>query len=391
MFVIHLGSSGFPQGNAQIQRIRLTFKGLKLAGCNPLILNKHSIRKIGNTKRISRYQGIPFILLSALTSRPDNFISRNLNKFSGFLAELIFLIKKRKNIHTAIFYDSSFSQLLYYRVLSRLLGFKLIIHYVEFRSSIRRGRNLFTHLNDLAFDNYCYFLCDGIIVISEFLKKHTISKNKLLPIIKIPAICDFDEFDTEHKVKAENYIMYCGTIIYIEVIEFVLDLFIRLKESEMYGGRLLFVIGGDVKDVDFIKLESRINNSHYKDSILLQKNIPYQELILLYKKSELLIVPLRNTKQDIAGFHHKIGEYTASRRPIISTNIGELQYYFKTGFSAILAEEYSIESYMKKLSEILHSKETLAQIGEEGFKVGQKKLNYKNYAHELNQFINGIK
>jgi glycosyltransferase involved in cell wall biosynthesis len=387
MFVIHLGSSGFPDGNAQIQRIRLTFKGLKLAGCIPLILNKHSIRKTGNTRRLTRYQGIPYIFLSAFVSRPDNFIWRNLNKFTGYFGELVLLIKKRKSIHTAIFYDSSFAQLLYYRILSKLLGFKLIIQYVEYRSSIRHGRNLLTHLNDLAFDNYCFFLCDGIIVISEFLRNRTISKNIFLPIIKIPAICDFDEFDTELKVKAENYLMYCGTIIYIEVIEFVLDLFIRLKKSEMYGGRLLFVVGGDAKDVDYKRLENKINNSHYKESILLQKNIPYQELIALYKKSELLIVPLRNTQQDIARFQHKIGEYTATRRPIISTNIGELKYYFKTGFSAILAEEYSIESYMNKLNGMLSSKATLAQIGEEGFKVGQEKLNYKTYAFELKQFI----
>ena len=48
MFVIHLGVSGFPRGNAQIQRIRLTFKSLKLSGCNPLIINKHALHQNNN-------------------------------------------------------------------------------------------------------------------------------------------------------------------------------------------------------------------------------------------------------------------------------------------------------------------------------------------------------
>jgi glycosyltransferase involved in cell wall biosynthesis len=390
MFVIHLGASGFPKGNAQVQRIRLTFKGLKLAGFYPLILNKHSIHKTENSNRLSRYQGIPILFLSTLLSRPDNLISRNLNKVSGFFAELIFLIKKRKKIHTAIYYDASFSQLVYYRALSKLLGFRLIIQYVEFRSSIRQGRNLPTHINDLAFDNYCFFFCDGIIVISEFLKNHTLSKNKSLPILKIPAICDFEDFDTEHKVKDDNYLMYCGTIIYVEVIEFVLELYNRLQETQIYTGKLLFVIGGDVTDLAFKRLENKINASPYRDSIFLHKNIPYHDLIAIYKKAELLIVPLRNTFQDIAGFHHKIGEYTATRRPIISTNIGEIQYYFKSGVSAILAEEYSIESYIKEMNTKLFFKENLVHIGEGGYKVGQDKLNYKTYSDALFQFLKSL-
>lgn len=390
MFVIHLGASGFPKGNAQIQRIRLTFKGLKLAGCNPLIINKHSIHKTDNTVRLARYQGIPFVFLSALLSRPDNFFSRNLNKFSGFLGELIFLVKKRKKIHTAIYYDASFSNLLYYRVLSKLLGFKLIIQYVEFRSSIRYERNLLTHLGDLAFDNYCFFFCDGIIVISEFLKNHALSKKKQIPLIKIPAICDFDEFDTEQRVKDENYLMYCGTIIYVEVIEFVFNLYTRLRESGIYTGKLLFVIGGDANDSAFLRLENIISDSPYRDSVILHKNIPHHELITIYKKAQLLIVPLRNTFQDIAGFHHKIGEYTATRRPIISTNIGEIKYYFQSGVSALLADEYSIESYIKALNTKLELNENLVRIGEEGYNVGQDRLNYKTYADALFQFINKL-
>lgn len=387
MFIIHLGSSGFPSGNAQIQRIRLTFKGLQFAGCNPLIINKHSIHKIENSKKINRYQGIPYIYLSPLISRPDTFLSRNLNKMMGYWNELIFLVKKRNKIDTAIFYDSSFVQLFYYRILSKVLNFKLIIQYVEFRSSIYHRRNFSLRLNDLAFDNYCFKVCDGIIVISEFLRNRAISKNKLLPIIKIPAICDFDEFDCENQVEAENYMMYCGTIVYIEVIEFVINLFVRLQEKNVYNGKLLLVIGGELYDNDFKKLEGKINTCSAKDLITVKKNVPYHNLIQLYKTAELLIVPMRNTFQDIAGFHHKVGEYSATRRPIISTNYGELRYYFKNGFSAILADEYSLESYEKKLTEALSSKEALIQIGEEGFKVGQEKLNYKTYSSVLNQFI----
>jgi glycosyltransferase involved in cell wall biosynthesis len=388
MFIIHLGSSGFPLGTAQMQRIRLTFKGLNLAGSNPLIINKHSVYKTEDRKRINRYQGIPYVFLSALISRPDNFISRNLNKFSGDLSELFFLIKKRKHIQTAIFYDASFLLLLYYRLLSKVLNFKLIIQYVELRSSIHKRRNFFTRLNDLAFDNFCFYLCDGIIVISEFLRNRTLSKNKNLPLIKIPAICDFDEFDIRQQNTKNNYLMYCGTMAYLPVVLFVLELYCKLVQHDLYNGNLLLAIGGSGSDESgFKSIEEKIDNSGFANRIFFRKNVPHKELISLYLDAELLIVPMRNIEQDIAGFHHKIGEYTAAAKPIISTNLGELRYYFKDGFSAILADEYSYESYIKKLSKILYDKETLQIIGEEGFKVGQEKLNYKTYSDELNQFL----
>jgi len=110
----------------------------------------------------------------------------------------------------------------------------------------------------------------------------------------------------------------------------------------------------------------------------------------MYLMAEMLIVPLRPVMQDIAGFHHKIGEYTAAGKPIISTKLGELECYFQDGFSAILADEYTVDSYVSKLAEVITSSEKLKQIGNEGYKLGNKYLNYISYTAELKQFIDII-
>lgn len=389
MFIIHLGTSGFPTGNnAVIQRIRLTYKGLINAGCNSLILNKHSNYQVGDVKRINRYQGIPYISTSAILSRPDNFIIRNLNKISGYLGELVFLIKKRKKIHTAILSGSSFGELLYYRFLSILLGYQLIIQYVEFTSSMPNRRNLYNRINDTLLDDYRFFFCDGIIVISEFLKNRVLSKKKSLPMIKIPAICDFEEFKQAENITQEEYLMYCGTIGYLSVIEFIIDLYCKLRESDCYNGTLWLAIGvGDKNGESYLNLLKKINDCGFKESINLKINVPHNELIKIYLGAELLIVPMRNEFQDIAGFHHKVGEYCAAMKPIISTNLGELGYYFKDGISAILADEYTIESYLQKLTQILPLKEQLKLIAEEGYRIGSVKLNYLNNGDRLKQFI----
>jgi len=326
MFVIHLGVSGFPQGNAQIQRIRLTFKSLKLAGCNPLIINKHSLYQNDGAKNIDRYQGIPFINTLLHKKRPIGILFRNINKFSGYLIELLLLFKRRKSIHSAIFYGSSFGELVYYRILSKLFKFKLVIQYVEYRSSIPLNSYL-ADLNNKFFDAYSMFFCDGVIVISEFLKANIISKKSSLKMLKIPAICDFTEFELQKKVGTELGLMYCGSIFYLPVINFIIELYAKLRDSGIYTGDLVFAIGMGNKDANaFDQLMNKINSSQYSEYIQVRTNVPFDELISMYLHSELLIVPLRNSVSDIAGFHHKIGEYTAAAKPIISSNFGKLQY-----------------------------------------------------------------
>jgi len=389
MFIIHIGPSGFPKDDsAIIQRIKLTFKSLKNAGCNPLIICKHSLNQVEVNKRLNLYQGIPYILTSVLLTRPDNFLVRNLNKISGYIGELILLVKKRKSIDTAILYGHSFFELVYYRLLSKILNFKIVYQYVELSSSITYKSKLSTHINALLVERFRFYFCDGIIVISEFLKNRVHIRKSTLPTIKIPAICDFEQFKLSENIVNEKYLMYCGFIGYLSVIEFIIDLYCKLRENKCYQGKLLLAIGIENSDTEaYEKLLKKIKECGFKDSIILKINVPHKKLIKIYLEAELLIAPFRNVQQDIAGFHHKVGEYCAAGKPIISTNLGEMKYYFKDGFSAILAEEYTIESYFKKLCEVLPHEGQLMMIAKEGNKVGLDKLNYINYGTELRQFI----
>src|ERR1700730_7433585 len=163
MYTIHLGEPGFPFGNATIQRIRLTFKALTNAGIKTLILNKFSYHKNYIQKRVNRFEGTPYINLSNSPNRPDSFVLRIFNKFTGLFNEFIFLFNKRKYIDSAILYTASFSSLFYYRLLSIIFDFRLIIQYVEFRSAITSRQKLFYRLNDYLFDNHFHRFCDGVI------------------------------------------------------------------------------------------------------------------------------------------------------------------------------------------------------------------------------------
>jgi len=390
MYIVHLGFSGFPTGNATIQRIRFTFRAVKNAGFTPLIINKESNQeKINYAKKVNRFDGLIFVYTSPLLTRPRSFIKRNLNKVQGVLREFNLLYRRRKKIDSALLYTPYFLELLYYRIVSKLFGFNLVIQYVEFRSSIAERNSFFTKINDKLFDSYCHKFCDGVMVISEFLKDRIHKKDSRVPMIKIPAICDFHDFEIIEAAKLDyNYFLFCGTLAYIPVINFVVDFFEKARDQQLFNGKLICILGGANNEFDTV--EKIFKECKYSKDIILFKNMPYNQIIPFYKSADLLLIPLRNIIQDIARFPHKVSEYTASGRPLISTKIGELKHYFVDKESALLADEYNVDIYIETLRKMKSNNLSFDAIGAKGYEVGYKNFHYESNADKIRVFFDGL-
>ena len=389
MYTIHLGFSGFPYGMASVQRTKLTFKGLEAAGKKTLIINKISHHQYTHNRKVNRHEGLLYINTAFYNSRPDSFLKRNLNKLSGYFGELALLFKKRKHIETAILYSNYFLEYPYYFLLSKLFGFKIVIQYVEMFSAIPGRNDFFTKINDQLIDKYIGHFCNGIIAISTKLNNHVQKIKPGLPIIQIPANADFEQIAKIAPAKESNYLMYCGTIYYLEVIEFILLLFEKLKENNQYDGKLLLVISGN-EEKNQQELSELIKKNPFSEQVIFKKDIDYTELIGNYKSADLLLIPLRNSIQDTARFPHKIAEYTACSRPILSTKTGEIEQTFLDGSSALLAKEYNIDDYYKKISENINDKEKLSKIGHSGHDIGVQIFDYKSQGVALAKFIRNI-
>jgi glycosyltransferase involved in cell wall biosynthesis len=107
----------------------------------------------------------------------------------------------------------------------------------------------------------------------------------------------------------------------------------------------------------------------------------------MYQNCLALLIPLRPTLQDIARFPHKIGEYTASKRPIISTNIGEVSIFFKDGENAFLSESFEVNNYSKKMQEVIDFPSKREVVAEQSFLTGIKDFNYKTNSERLYEFL----
>jgi glycosyltransferase involved in cell wall biosynthesis len=135
-------------------------------------------------------------------------------------------------------------------------------------------------------------------------------------------------------------------------------------------------------------LNTMILSKGLQQDVQIKSNIAYSDLINLYRNAKMLFIPLRRTLQDIARFPHKIGEYTAAKRPVVSTDIGEVAYYLDDMRSALLADNFDLDAYCNKLRTVIADDDLLNEIGSNGYRTGFEHFHYRNYEAPLFDFLN---
>ena len=103
-----------------------------------------------------------------------------------------------------------------------------------------------------------------------------------------------------------------------------------------------------------------------------------------------LFIPLRNTVQDIARFPNKICEYAACSGVIVTTNYGEIPYYFKDKINAVIAEDFTAESIAKQLDWLYNNPSALPSIKKESYLLGRNVFDIISYRETMEKYINEI-
>jgi len=88
----------------------------------------------------------------------------------------------------------------------------------------------------------------------------------------------------------------------------------------------------------------------------------------------------------MARFPHKISEYTATKRPIVTMDYGVINDYFdKT--NAYICYKYSTHDYAKIIDSMIENPDEANAKGVEGYELGLKFLNTCSYKKTLPQFL----
>lgn len=231
---------------------------------------------------------------------------------------------------------------------------------------------------------------DGIFVISKELVKYFsnyIEKNKIL---HLPMTVDFERF-TFSKLKGKsvygNYIAYCGSM-YTDKdgVPILIDSFNIVAEK--IDDINLLLIGENEDKKLFSHIERQIYDSQYSNRILLTGWVERNQIPNLLFNARLLVLARPNNIQAKAGFPTKLGEYLATGKPVVITDVGEHTDYLKDGYSAFIARPDDPINFAEKILEALNDPVRAMEVGRNGKNIALNYFNYKTQAILLYNFLN---
>lgn len=384
--LVFCGYNVFPYGFAQTQRILLIAKGLKELNCNITVFCTYGTynKTQPNVIYKGQYEGIDYLYCSGLTIRPTSFINRNIKKFKGYFVEFYKLLQyKLVGKLDYIFISTNyFNNVLYYSIISKILFVPTVIDNTEFWSASKKDNfgieaKLYDYLSPILFKK--------VICISDYLYQQTIKTKSISNVIKIPVVVDFSKFTNSQddmRIK-EKMILFCGSASYYPIIDFIITSFELVKVDSVK----LVIVSSNGSELDYNKLKNRIQQSSKSSSIEFKSNLKFNDLISLYIMSYALLIPMRNNIQDIARFPHKLGEYTASRSIIITTNNGEIPNYFEDMKNALVANEYNSSIFAEKIEYAVNNYSSLSKLRESSYETGLKNFDYKVNGQRIYNFL----
>lgn len=378
MNIFFVGLSGVPYSSRACDIRLCTFANLFAKSHSVTILNRFSSKPIKVNTLLANSVAVKEIVKKKKASG----ILRILLYIWSVLKEpfLILILNHKNKIDVLHVYTGHFFDFLIYKFIGSCIRAKVIYQYVEFRSAKPR-RTIYHRLNAYFCDSFGAKYWDASICISNYLEEKAKLVSKDISTIKVTPICDFSFFESiEAKKVNKPYLLFCGSAGYSEVIQLIITSFRSSKISRRASLKL--VLSGN---------DNRLNEIRGRNPDLeILSNLEYKELIAYYKGAIGLFIPLRDTLEDIARFPNKICEYLASYGLIITTQIGEVPYYFEDKKTAVIASGFNTESVANSLDWIADNADKIGSIRERAYQVGLSYFDVKANEARLEDFLQKV-
>ena len=232
-------------------------------------------------------------------------------------------------------------------------------------------------------------LFTGIIVLSTYLKDLAIKNGvQNSNILLIPHFIDILSFTTD-SIMAEQEtpkttIGFCGTPTISNGILDLLEAY-KIVKKKLKNVELL-IIGNPSENIKRI-IDEQTMISKYKN-ITYTGFLQKEEVRLNLNRCTILVNPRKSGRLADAGFPTKLGEYFACKKPVVTTNVGDISKYFTTHIELMIAEPGNPEDLAKNIIWLIQHPNEKAIIAENGYNWATNNLNYINNAQKLYNFIN---
>lgn len=319
-------------------------------------------------------------------------ISRPFSYRLNILRSAFLVPASNKNQQNVIFLLSTYPFIfLLVWLISKVKKNKIINERNEFPETIRRGipwRNWIFNNTVLWWQ---YRLIDGLFLMTdELIKFYTPLVKSSCLIQKLPMMVDFERFKLDVKpVYSNEYIFYGGSLSQKkDGVESLVRAF--EKVSMEFPGLQLWIAGGKKQSDETHHLDELVSSLKLQNRVKLLGEVD-RELIPDYLLSaKILVLPRPDSIQARGGFPTKLGEYLATKNPIIVTNVGEIPNYL-TNKEVFFIDKFNIEKELTEtLVAILKNPKNAIKVAEKGYEKAREIFSIESNSNKLKMMVTSL-
>lgn len=313
-------------------------------------------------------------------------------KAAGFLTSFITLYKrnKRDRIDTIIVSSDGLRILLFYSIVSKLLGAKMVFIFDEYPIPIRHKLK-----NAIPFwKSTMYRLIlkniDAYVSISDSLQRYFcgLCNKKSFILSSITDTTRFPKID-DSSLSIDNYFCYMGNM---ELSKDNVDLIIRAYAglSPDIQKRYKLYLYGVPSQANKQKIMSLIESLSLDNSVLFKGSVAFDQVPSILKNAAVLLSSQPDTLRAQGGFPTKLGEYLLSGTPTLMTDVGENSKFVRGGSEVYFAKPNSIEDYTQKLEHIINNYCEALRVASQGKRYVEESFSHTKQGARLLNFLQSL-
>lgn len=380
--VIYVGPYSFPNGGAAARRIYGNCISLKRAGYNVIITTGQAPE---NQTTKQEYNGIPVISLSERRHESLPKLIKHFMYFSAGKRTISWLNKLEKKPEAIILYSGYSPYLIRLIPWAKKNKVKLFFDTVEWYDP----PNIFSKLLSPYFLNIELAMrsllkrCDGLIVISDYLKNYyKLSAHK---IIQVPPTIDCENTATREKTKKNGPMkfVYAGTPGKKDSLSKILE---AVLLSAAKGRSVELHIAGIKEEhlPSYLPLSGH-SLEVIKKIIKCHGILEHKDALNLVRNCDYSIILRPNTRSVQAGFPTKFVESLAVGTPVIANLTSDIGRYLINGENGFICRNSSTNCLIDVIDKCFDS--DMGSMRKKSRETAENHFDAKNYASHFRELI----
>lgn len=391
MKVYILTTNPFPIGLAATNRILCYAKGIISNGleCEVIIMNRTERSDVGqyNFNHKGVFEGVPYFYVANSVLRSRSFFKRRIDDMWDYLKTIYFCAAKINEDDVLVSYYSKISFFVPLLFVSKLKKYKIIRELCEYPQGTVNDSSYHKLLRKFEL-KFLFPRFSGFLAISRELENLALKHcNVNAKVVKIPILVE--PINTQKAyIHSKPFIFHCGTMYERKdgIISTMKAFAIAAKKLNY---SIDFIIAGP-KSSSWSELENIIKTNNIENNVIFLGRLPKNEISKYQLGAGLSILNKNDNIQNRCGFSTKLGEILLSETPVITTTVGEANYYLKDSISAYIVEPHDYNLIAEKIVHAFSNEDERLRIGKEGKIIAETYFDYKYQGAKLVSYFNSL-